>query len=154
MLGPLLKIYRSEGKVSPNRKGLIMCLLLWYSPSYWWHRVPCLGNLHDTWWMRQSLDSPSSPPENIDLPSPYPLPSTPDVCLAACSWWGRRGTISGLLLMLCPHGRVGGACFLAFCFVNFCIFCDFAEYGMDRSWLSELSCFYEWNRKTFPVCLS
>ena len=58
LLGPLMKIWRSQGKVSPNRKGLLPGLLLWYTPSHWWNRVPCLGNLHDARWMRQSLDAP------------------------------------------------------------------------------------------------
>ena len=22
---------------------------MWYTPSYWWHRFPCLGNLCDAW---------------------------------------------------------------------------------------------------------
>ena len=122
LVGPLLKLWRSQGKVFPNIKGLIWGLIMFYATSSWWHRVPCLRNLHDAWWIRWYLDSPSSPPQNRALQAPSPALSPSVTCLAACPWWGMRGEASRRLLRIWPHGLFGGARFVSFCFVNFCNF--------------------------------
>ena len=85
-----MTIWRIQGKVSPNLKDLLQGLLLVCETSYWWHRVPCLGNLNDAWWMCWSLDSPSSPPENLALQAPAHPPSPSFMYLVTCPWWGRR----------------------------------------------------------------
>ena len=146
MVGPLLNLWGSQGKVYPNQKGLLWGLLLWYAPFSLWHRVLCLGNLHDAWWIRRNLDPPSSPPKNIALQASTPPPSPSAKFLATCPWWGRIGEASGWFLRLWPHVRVRGARFLALCFVDFRNFRDSTEYGVACAGLSELSCFYEWNQ--------
>ena len=152
IVGPLLKLWSIQGKVYPNRKSLLLWLLLWYEPSSWWHRVPFLVNLLDAWWMHRFLESPSSPTNSLYLQAPSPSAYPSSVCLAPFPWWGRRGAEYERLVRLWPHGRVRGARFMALCFVNFCNFRDSAEYGVARSGLSEISCFYEWNRTNiFPV---
>ena len=120
-----MKIWSSQGKVSPNLKYLLRGLLLWYAPPSWWHRVPCLGNINDVWWMRRSLDYPSSPSQFFPLKPPAPPTSTSFLCPSTFHWWGRRGAASGLFLRLFPDGWVGGARFVALCFVNFSRFSIF-----------------------------
>ena len=136
LVGPLMKLWRSQGNVSPNSKCLLTgpssviftALLMEYSSLF--------GNLHGAWWMHWSLESPSSPPENLSLQAPVPSPSPAAVFFFTCPWWGKRGAASGKFLRLWPHGRVRSARFVAFCFVNFRDFCDFAEYGVVRTGLS------------------
>ena len=147
MVGLLLKLWIIQGKVSPNRKIPLQIIILWYSPHSWWNRVTFLVNIHDAWWMRRSLDSPSSPPQNISLQATSPPPYPSAMCLATCTWWGRRVAASGQFLRLWPHVRVGVERFVALCFVNFVNFRDSEEYGVFRVGLSELSFFNEWNRK-------
>ena len=151
---PLLNICRIQGKVSTNWKGILQGLLLWYAPSSWCNRVPCLVNLHDAWWMCRSLDFPYSPPKNISLQAPYHPPSPSSIRPSNFPWWGRRGASYRRLFRIWPHVRVGGEWFVEFCFINFCHFRDSTEYGVARAGLSELSCFYEWNWKKIPRCLS
>ena len=115
MVGPLMNIWRSQCKVSPNLKGVLWGLLLWYAPSYWWHRVTCLLNIHDTWWMRRSLDPPPHHtkifPYNHQPPHPTPLPCIwpilPDyngggsiraISEDLASWPGRRRTVRGIVV--------------------------------------------------------
>ena len=143
---PLMNLWRSQGKFSPNRKFLLWGLILSYAPSSWWHRVPCLVNLRDAWWMCWYLDSPSSPPENSCLQKPSHPPSPYSMCPSTFPLLVHRGAASGRLLSIWPHGQVRGARFVAMCFVDFRDFRDSAEYGVARAGLSELSCFYEWNR--------
>ena len=119
LVGPLLKLWRIQGKVSTNLKGLLRSLLLWYGPSSWWHRVTCLVNTHVTWWLSWSMDCPPSSLENIALQASSPPPSTSAMGLATFPWWGQRGAASGGLMRLWPHGWVGGACFVALCFCQF-----------------------------------
>ena len=142
MVGPLLKIWRSQCKVSPNLKDLIWGLLLWYSPSSWWHISPFLVNLHYVWWMRRFLEPPSSPPENLSLQAPSPPPSPYSMCLANFTWLVHRGATSVISLGIWPHVRAGGARFVALWFVNFFNFRDSAYYVVAHAGLSELSCFY------------
>ena len=120
---------------------------MWYAPSSWLHRVICLGNIHDTWWMCQSLESPSSPPKNLDLQSPAPPPSPSDMFLATFPWLRRRGAASGIFLRIWPYGRVGGALFVALCFVYFRNFRNSVEYEMACSEISQLSFFINESRK-------
>ena len=142
LVGPLLKLWRSQGNVSKNWKGLSRGLLIWYAPSSWWHRVTCLVNFHDAWWLRQSLDPPFSPPKNLALQAPASPPYTYYMCSETFPWWGRRGSASGRLLRIFPDGWFGGARFVAMCFVNFRNFHNSAEYGVACAGLSQLSCFY------------
>ena len=86
LVGTLLKLWSIQERVYKNEKGLLWSLFLWYAPSSWWHRVPCLENLHDAWWMSLSLDSPSSPPKNIDLQAPSPKTSPYAICSETCHW--------------------------------------------------------------------
>ena len=127
-MGPLLKLWRSQGKVPPNIKDLLQGLIFLYESSSWWHRVPCLVNIHDAWWIRQSLVSPSSPPKTLALQVPASPPSPCAMCLSTRPLWGIRGASSRLFLRLFPNGQVGAARFVAFCFVGFCNFCDSVEY--------------------------
>ena len=60
------------------------------------------------------------------------------------------GASYGQLLKICPHGRVGGAQFVAFGFVDFC---DSADYGVSHAGLLELSFFMNETRKIAQVYL-
>ena len=137
-MGPLLKLCRSQGKVYPNRKGILWGLLLWYELSSCWHIFTCLGNLHDAWWMRWFLDYPSSPTDNIYLQAPTTPPSPSVMCLSTCTWWCKSGVASRIFLRLCTHGRVRGARFVVLCFINFRNLRNSAEYGVAHDGLSEL----------------
>ena len=151
MVVSLLKIWVIQRKFYTNQKCLLWGLIMWYAPSSWWHRVPCLGNIHNTWWMRWSLEYPYSPPGNLTLQAPAPPPYLSDMCLATCTRWGRTGAVSKWLLRLWPHGRVEGTGFVVLCFVNFRNFHNSEKYGVARARLSEIYCVYEWNqRKRFP----
>ena len=125
----LLNIWRSQWELSPNLKGLLWGLIMWYAPSSWWLRVPCLRNIHDAWWIPWSLDPPSSPPEICALQAPGPPPSPYAICSSPFTWWGRMGAASGRFLMLWNHVRFGGTRFVELCFVNFCNFLQFCGVG-------------------------
>ena len=115
-----------------------------YSPTSWWYRVPSLVNLHNTWWICRSQDPPSPKPENILVQATAPTHYPSSMCLGTCTWRGQRGAAYGKLLRLLTHVRVGGARFVALCFVDFRDFHDSVEYGVACDKVSEISCFYEW----------
>ena len=150
MVVPILKLCRIQGKIYPNRKDLLWCLLLWYVPSYWWHIVTFLRNIYEAWWMHRSMDFRSSQTENISLQAQSPPPSPSAVCLSPCPLCGQRDAESRWFLRLWPHGWVRGARFMALCFVNFRYFCYSAEYGVAHAGLSEISFLWMIPGKSWP----
>ena len=42
LVGPLMKLWRIQVKLSPNRKVILRGFILWYSLPSWWNIVPCL----------------------------------------------------------------------------------------------------------------